>query len=111
MNTTTEKGLTPDGKYIKSLFGSIAQTYDKANDAMTFGMARSWRKKVVSYSQTTLGSDVLDCATGTGDLAIDFKRNVGPEGQVTGCDFCPEMLSFAPKKADDNKLNIKFESC
>lgn len=52
---------------------------------------------------------VLDCATGTGDLAIEFKKTVGPEGQVIGTDFCKEMLIPAPGKAAQLGLEIQFE--
>lgn len=52
---------------------------------------------------------ILDCATGTGDLAIEFKQKVGVVGSVTGTDFCAEMLIPAPQKAKDKGLEITFE--
>lgn len=55
------------------------------------------------------GMSVLDCATGTGDLAIEFKRIVGLQGKVLGTDFCEEMLEFAPPKAAKESLEVKFE--
>ena len=48
---------------------------------------------------------MLDCATGTGDLAIAFKKEVGANGRVLGTDFVPEMLAIARTKAND----IDFE--
>ncbi len=42
------------------------------------------------------GQRVLDCATGTGDLALAFRR---AGGEVVGTDFCAEMLGRAPEKA------------
>lgn len=99
----------PNPEYIRNLFGSIAGTYDKANDVITFGLAHSWRRKVVELSQAQEGDHVLDCATGTGDLAIEFKKAVGAKGRVLGTDFCQEMLDFAPEKAKKEKLEITFE--
>lgn len=52
---------------------------------------------------------VLDCATGTGDLAIEFKQKVGAGGRVIGTDFCAEMLELAPAKAEHKGLDVKFE--
>jgi demethylmenaquinone methyltransferase/2-methoxy-6-polyprenyl-1,4-benzoquinol methylase len=52
---------------------------------------------------------VLDCATGTGDLALEFKKTVGPAGQVIGTDFCPEMMETAPAKSEAKKLHVEFE--
>ncbi|MCB0412183.1 MAG: class I SAM-dependent methyltransferase, partial [Bdellovibrionales bacterium] len=40
----------PDGKTIHQLFSSIANGYDRANDLMTFGVARLWRQKLVDWS-------------------------------------------------------------
>ena len=31
----------PPPEFVQNLFGGIADTYDKANDAITFGMARA----------------------------------------------------------------------
>lgn len=99
----------PKSEDIKNLFASVAHRYDKANDAMTFGLAHLWRRKLVSWSEAKAGDRVLDCATGTGDLAIEFKRVVGPTGSVLGTDFCAEMLELAPPKAAKAGLEIQFQ--
>lgn len=105
--TTTHQGPNPDE--IHSLFSSIAHGYDRANDLMTFGMARLWRKRLVKMSEAKVGSKILDCASGTGDLALDFKRVVGSTGEVIGTDFCEDMLKPAPLKAQKAGLDVKFE--
>lgn len=99
----------PDSAKIKNIFSDVAVTYDKVNDAMTFGMARKWRKKVVELSGCPKDGRILDCATGTGDLAIEFKRQLGPKANVIGMDFCKEMLDLAPQKAKDLGLEVTFE--
>jgi demethylmenaquinone methyltransferase/2-methoxy-6-polyprenyl-1,4-benzoquinol methylase len=73
------------------------------------GVHRLWRRVAVRKSEVKPGDSVLDCATGTGDLALAFKRAVGPTGEVIGTDFNAQMLSFAPKKAADAGLDVKFE--
>lgn len=98
----------PKPEEIKSLFSSIAHGYDNANDALTFGMAHMWRRKLVRWSGAKAGDKILDCATGTGDLAIEFKKAVGADGQVIGTDFCAEMLEKAAPKAEKAGLKIDF---
>jgi demethylmenaquinone methyltransferase / 2-methoxy-6-polyprenyl-1,4-benzoquinol methylase len=98
----------PKPEDIRGLFASVAESYDKANDAMTFGIAHLWRRKLAVWSDVKAGDSVLDCATGTGDLAIEFKKLVG-EGRVIGTDFCEEMLEFAPPKAQRAGLDIAFQ--
>lgn len=94
---------------IKNMFGRVASKYDLANQILSLGIHHLWRKKLVRLSGIKPGQKVLDCATGTGDLAIEFKKTVGTLGEVIGTDFCIEMLGPAPKKAQAKKLEIKFE--
>ena len=66
-------------------------------------------KKAILESEAKEGNHVLDCATGTGDLAIEFKKAVGDEGYVLGTDFCAPMIEPAPEKAKEKGLEIDFE--
>jgi demethylmenaquinone methyltransferase/2-methoxy-6-polyprenyl-1,4-benzoquinol methylase len=76
---------------------------------MSFGIHRLWRRAAVKHSRAKEGDRVLDCATGTGDLALAFKRKVGASGHVVGTDFCPEMLQSAPGKASEAGLQVDFQ--
>jgi demethylmenaquinone methyltransferase/2-methoxy-6-polyprenyl-1,4-benzoquinol methylase len=95
----------PDPNRIRSMFASISTRYDRANTVLSGGVHHLWRKKAVRWSQAKPGDAVLDCATGTGDLAIAFRNAVVPNGRVVGTDFVPEMLEVARQKAPD----ITFE--
>jgi demethylmenaquinone methyltransferase/2-methoxy-6-polyprenyl-1,4-benzoquinol methylase len=94
---------------VHSMFTQIAPRYDLTNDILSMGSHRLWRRRAVLLSRAQPGDSVLDCATGTGDLAIDFKRVVGPKGRVKGTDFNAAMLSAAPAKAKALGLDIDFE--
>jgi demethylmenaquinone methyltransferase/2-methoxy-6-polyprenyl-1,4-benzoquinol methylase len=100
---------SPNPEIIRTMFSKVAANYDKGNNVLSMGIHHLWRKKLVKYAGTKKGDKVLDCATGTGDLAIEFKKNVGSHGEVIGTDFCVEMLIPAPGKAKDRGLEIKFE--
>jgi demethylmenaquinone methyltransferase / 2-methoxy-6-polyprenyl-1,4-benzoquinol methylase len=89
----------PDPAKIRTMFASIAARYDRANTVLSAGVHHLWRRKAVRWSDAREGDAVLDCATGTGDLAIAFAKRVGPRGRVVGTDFVPEMLTFARAKA------------
>ncbi len=94
---------------VRAMFAQIAPRYDLANDVLSLGMHRAWRHRVVALSGAKPGQRVLDCATGTGDLALAFKRAVGPDGDVVGTDFCAPMLAPAPGKARRAGLDVTFE--
>jgi len=91
------------------MFSEIAPKYDQTNTILSFGIHHQWKKKLVKKSGVKLGQKILDCATGTGDLAVLFKEAVGSQGEVIGTDFCQEMLDLAPQKAALRKQKIKFE--
>jgi demethylmenaquinone methyltransferase / 2-methoxy-6-polyprenyl-1,4-benzoquinol methylase len=95
---------------VQQMFAQIAPRYDLANEVLSLGIHRYWRRAAVRQSGARLGDCVLDCATGTGDLALEFKRCVGPAGKVIGTDFCAEMLAIAPQKASKAGLDVQFEA-
>ncbi len=109
INTDHTKKHSPDPEKIRSMFSKVAQNYDRANSVLSVGIHHLWRKKLVALAEVKNGMKILDCATGTGDLAIEFKKAVGPTGEVIGTDFCEAMLQSAPQKAKSKNLDIKFE--
>jgi len=92
------------------MFASIAGSYDRANQILSLGMHHGWRTAAVRWSGARPGDRVLDCATGTGDLALAFRRAVGAEGEVVGTDFCDEMIALASEKAGRAGLSIRYET-
>ena len=94
---------------VRSMFADIAEDYDRINTVLSFGVHHRWRKRAIKESGAKEGDRVLDCATGTGDLAIAFKQKVGDTGYVMGTDFCAPMIEPAPGKAASKGLKIDFE--
>lgn len=105
----TRRPEGPDPETVREMFGSIAHRYDRANTVLSGGVHHLWRRRLVRWSGVGKGERVLDCATGTGDLAIAFARAVGPSGEVVGTDFSAEMLAPAPGKARRGGVAIRFE--
>jgi len=99
----------PASAEVRTMFASVARSYDRVNQILSFGMHHGWRRAAVRWSGVKSGDRVLDCATGTGDLALEFKRAAGADGAVTGTDFCAEMLALAPAKAERAGLSVRFE--
>ena len=77
---------------VKGVFDSVAGKYDLMNDVMSMGTHRLWKNYTIARSNVKEGDHVLDIAGGTGDLAIKFRKKVGPEGKVILSDINDSML-------------------
>ena len=83
------------------MFDRIAGFYDVMNSVMTAGLHHRWRERAADLAAVGPGDRALDVATGTGDLAIELARRVGPTGEVVGSDFSEAMLARARDKAPE----------
>ena len=101
---TSAPGTLEAGQ-VRAMFDRIAGLYDLMNSVMTAGMHHRWRRRAADLAQLPAGGSALDVATGTGDLAIELRRRVGPAGEVIGSDFSEQMLQRARDKAPD----VRFE--
>lgn len=99
-----------DEPQVRAMFDRIAGFYDRMNSVMTAGLHHRWRARAAELARLRPGDRALDVATGTGDLALELARRVGPAGEVVGCDFSERMLELARDKAASAGVAIRFES-
>jgi demethylmenaquinone methyltransferase / 2-methoxy-6-polyprenyl-1,4-benzoquinol methylase len=93
---------------VRGMFDRIAGVYDLMNSAMTAGLHHLWRQRAVDRANVGPGSDALDVCCGTGDLALELRRRIGPDGRVVGCDFSEPMLELARRKSGEEGLPVEF---
>ncbi|MDL2058863.1 bifunctional demethylmenaquinone methyltransferase/2-methoxy-6-polyprenyl-1,4-benzoquinol methylase UbiE [Mesosutterella sp. AGMB02718] len=79
---------------VKEVFDSVAPKYDLMNDVLSFGMHRLWKKYAVMKAAAKPGMKVLDIASGTADLALQFAGKCTPGGEVWATDINREMLTI-----------------
>ncbi len=80
------------------MFGRIARRYDVANRLLSGGMDVWWRKRLVCKVRQHSPVDLLDLATGSGDVAFALADGAPSLTQIIGMDFCQPMLDEAEKK-------------
>ncbi len=93
----TQKILEEKGSHVRSMFDRIAGWYDFLNHFLSLGIDRRWRRRLVRRLPLRDGMEVLDVATGTGDLAFTLLRRC--RCRVTGMDVSREMMRVGEKKA------------
>jgi demethylmenaquinone methyltransferase/2-methoxy-6-polyprenyl-1,4-benzoquinol methylase len=82
---------------VTSMFDNIAFRYDFLNHFLSFGIDRCWRRKAVKIiSETHKNPEILDVATGTGDLAVAALK-LNPV-KITGIDISRKMLDKGREK-------------
>jgi len=93
---------------VRGMFDRIAGVYDLMNSAMTAGLHHQWRQRAVDRAQVGPGSDALDICCGTGDLALELRRRIGPDGRVVGSDFSVPIHELARRKSGEEGLPVEF---
>ena len=87
---------------VAEMFDNISHRYDFLNHMLSLSIDKGWRKKVVKLAAAENPKEILDVATGTGDLAIALVK-AGPE-KIVGLDLSSGMLKVGQKKIEQHKL-------
>ena len=88
---------------ITKMFDTISNEYDDLNRVISFGIDIKWRKKVVQIISKKKPKNILDIATGTGDLAINLTKTDASE--IIGLDISEGMLKVGRKKILKKQLD------
>jgi demethylmenaquinone methyltransferase/2-methoxy-6-polyprenyl-1,4-benzoquinol methylase len=92
---------------VAQMFDNISENYDGLNRVISFGIDVKWRKKVVAIVGKDNPKQILDIATGTGDLAI-MMADLNPD-RVVGLDISAGMLEVGKQKITKANLSNKIE--
>ncbi|WBV62062.1 bifunctional demethylmenaquinone methyltransferase/2-methoxy-6-polyprenyl-1,4-benzoquinol methylase UbiE [Chryseobacterium camelliae] len=84
------------------MFDNIAPKYDLLNRVLSLKIDVLWRNTLVKWMKNDQPQEVLDVATGTGDLAITIEKGTG--SKVIGLDLSQQMLNVGVIKI--KKLNL-----
>ena len=99
--------VKPQTEQVKQMFDDIAPTYDRLNHILSLSIDKLWRRRVVRSLRKLGAKQILDIATGTGDLAIAMARKI--EGAtICGADLSPQMLAVARQKVANAGLEERI---
>jgi len=111
IDKTLNKEETP------AMFNNIANTYDKLNHLLSFGLDKRWRKVFVKKLKFRSYNNIADIASGTGDLLVSLQ-DLNPD-KCYAIDPAKNMLEVAKTKipkaefiiSEAESLPLKNESC
>lgn len=100
---------------VRRMFGEIAGRYDFLNHFLSLNIDHYWRWKAVRQVPPVGLDPVLDVCTGTGDLALAYRKRGDASLPIVASDFCPEMLEIGKQKgsrvgADDQITWVEADS-
>ncbi|SDE53682.1 bifunctional demethylmenaquinone methyltransferase/2-methoxy-6-polyprenyl-1,4-benzoquinol methylase UbiE [Riemerella columbipharyngis] len=87
---------------VENMFDNIAPKYDMLNHLFSMKIDTLWRKNLVKWMEQDHPKEILDVATGTGDLALALCK--GLKTKVVGLDLSKKMLDIGVEKVKKQKL-------
>ena len=94
-------------KEVEDMFDNIAPKYDLLNHVLSMKIDVLWRNTLVKWMNADQPKEVLDVATGTGDLAIAVHKGTG--AKLVGLDLSQQMLNVGITKIKNSKLDDQIE--
>jgi demethylmenaquinone methyltransferase/2-methoxy-6-polyprenyl-1,4-benzoquinol methylase len=92
---------------VAQMFDNISGNYDGLNRVISLGIDVKWRKKVVELVGKNNPKQILDIATGTGDLVL-MMAALKPD-RIVGLDISAGMLEVGKQKIAKANLSDKIE--
>lgn len=92
---------------VAQMFDNISGKYDFLNHFFSLGIDKLWRRKTIKVLKEHGVANLLDVATGTGDLAIAAAKDGVPK--VTGVDISNGMLEVGSKKVSKAGLSKQIK--
>ena len=70
-------------KLVNSVFSKVYKKYDLMNDVMSLGIHRIWKDKYINWLNPSPNSNLIDVASGTGDIAKLFSNYIDHSAKIT----------------------------
>lgn len=88
-------------RLVNNVFNDVSGRYDIMNDIMSFGLHRLWKKRLINMIPLQ-SKNILDVASGTGDIAVNISEDVRFDNCNTLlCDINNSMLQSGRSRIID----------
>ena len=80
-------------RFVRRIFDDTAADYDRVERVLAFGSGPWYRRQALQRAKLEAGAQVLDVGIGTGLVAREALRMIGPTGTLVGVDPSPGMMA------------------
>ena len=95
-----KNNIQDKAKLVNSVFSKVYKKYDLMNDVMSLGIHRIWKEKYINWLNPSPNSNLIDVASGTGDIAKLFSNYINHSAKITCVEPNNEMF-------EEGKKNLK----
>lgn len=99
--------VTSRSNDVATMFDRISSTYDFLNRLFSAGIDRRWRKTAIRKLNIAANATVLDCSSGTGDMAFTTLK-LQPNAIAYLYDPARSMLQIAGNKGQSQKEHFSL---
>ncbi len=90
-------------KLVNSVFSKVYSKYDLMNDIMSLGVHRIWKNKLIDWMNPQQNENLIDVASGTGDIAKLFSKKLNNLAKITCVEPNNEMYITGKKNLEKFK--------
>ncbi|HSX37288.1 MAG TPA: bifunctional demethylmenaquinone methyltransferase/2-methoxy-6-polyprenyl-1,4-benzoquinol methylase UbiE [Chlamydiales bacterium] len=94
---------------VPDMFNQISSSYDRLNTILSFGMDKSWRRRMSVHLPNRDNLDLLDLASGTGEQLIALFNTRSSIRSAIGIDLASHMLKIAQEKIQSKPYKDKIK--
>jgi len=80
-------------KFLRRIFDDTAPDYERIEHVLAFGSGPGYRRQALLRGGLVAGMQVLDVGIGTGLVAREALKIIGPTGKLVGVDPSPGMMA------------------
>ena len=104
------QNLQENRSIVENVFNKVYDKYDLMNDLMSFGIHRSWKKKLIITMNPTENQNLIDVGCGTGDIGKLYSDFTNHNSNILSTDPNEKMVEKGKSNLKNYK-NIEWKIC
>ena len=104
------QNLQQNRSIVENVINKVYDKYDLMNDLMSFGIHRSWKKKLIITMNPTENQNLIDVGCGTGDIGKLYSDFTNHNSNILSTDPNEKMVEKGKSNLKNYK-NIEWRIC